>query len=300
MTGHGRAVLTLPGKTLTLELKSVNSRYLDITCKLPRRYMRFEEAIKKELRNYTTRGKVELYLTSDNTAEGDDGALSLNRAYLESYLSCLAALRDEYGLKDDITVSSVAANRDIFMQSTEEEEDDEAVLAQLMPLLREAMGGFFEMKKTEGAKMKEDLLEKLSNLEAIIEKLKTAVPPVVDTYRERLKAKVYETLNELTPSDVNYSENRVLTEVAIFSDKIAVDEETVRLASHFAQFRSILNGEKPDEIDAVGRKLDFLMQEINREINTTGSKVSDAAVAAIVVEAKSEAEKLREQIQNIE
>ena len=301
MTGHGRAAFSFDGGgTLTAELKSVNSRYLDITCKIPRRYMRFEEDIKKEIRKYTTRGKIDFYLTSDRSADGDDSALSLNRPYLTRYLACLAALRDEFGLKDDISVSTVAANRDIFLNEEPEEESDEVIWGQLLPVLTEALCGFSAMKKAEGAKMKEDILEKLGNLEGIIEKLKGVVPSVTDAYRERLKARMLETLGEVAPGDVNYEDTRILTEVAIFSDKVAVDEELVRLGSHFKQFRSILCGEKTDEIDAVGRKLDFLMQEINREINTTGSKVTDAEVASYVVEAKSEAEKIREQIQNIE
>lgn len=300
MTGHGRAVLSLPGKTLTAELRSVNSRYLDITCKIPRQYIRFEDRIKKEIGRYATRGKIDLFLTLENTEDGSDDELSLNRAYLKNYLECLAVLRDEYGLRDDITVSSVAANRDIFMQSVPEEESDEVIWSRLLPPLTEALLQFSSMKKTEGAKMKADLLEKLAGLESIIEQIKALMPTVVNTYRERLTAKMREILTDMTPEDVNYSENRILTEVALYSDKVAVDEETVRLASHFEQFRAILSSDNPDENDPVGRKLDFLLQEINREINTTGSKVTDASVAALVVEAKSEAEKIREQVQNIE
>ena len=299
MTGHGRAVLTLPEKTLTAELKSVNSRYLDITCKIPRQYLRFEEKIKKEIGRYATRGKIEFYLTVENT-EDSEGELSLNRAFLKNYLACLAALRDEFGLKDDITVSSVAANRDVFMQSVREEETDEEIWNRLLPAVTEALTGFSAMKKTEGAKMKADILEKLENLEGIIEKIKVAMPKVVGSYRERLTAKMHEVLNEMTPEDIGYSENRILTEVALYSDRVAVDEETVRLGSHFEQFRAILAADNPNENDPVGRKLDFLLQEINREINTTGSKVTDASVSALVVDAKSEAEKIREQIQNIE
>ena len=291
MTGHGRAVLSLPGKTLTAELRSVNSRYLDITCKIPRQYIRFEDRIKKEIGRYATRGKIDLFLTLENTEDGSDDELSLNRAYLKNYLECLAVLRDEYGLKDD---------RDIFMQSVPEEESDEVIWNRLLPPLTEALLQFSSMKKTEGAKMKADLLEKLAGLENIIEQIKVLMPTVVNTYRERLTAKMREILTDMTPEDVNYSENRILTEVALYSDKVAVDEETVRLASHFEQFRAILSSDNPDENDPVGRKLDFLLQEINREINTTGSKVTDASVAALVVEAKSEAEKIREQVQNIE
>lgn len=300
MTGYGRASAPIVGKTLTVELKSVNSRYLDITCKMPRQYLRFEERIKQQIRRYATRGKIEFYISFDNFTDEGDGSLSLNRAYLGEYLNCLRVLRDEYGLRDDISVSRVAANHEIFVLTKAEEEDDETVFARLEPILTAALEGFSTMKRTEGTKMKDDLLEKLAELEAIVEKIKRHLPSVTSAYRERLTAKIKETLGELSAGDAEFAENRILTEVAIYSDKVAVDEETVRLAGHFAQFREILAADSPDENDAVGRKLDFLLQEINRELNTTGSKVTDATVASLVVAAKSEAEKIREQIQNIE
>ncbi len=299
MTGHGRASEQIPGKTLTVELKSVNSRYLDITCKMPKIYLRFEERIKQLVREYALRGKIEIFISFDNFTDTDDQKISVNKAYLENYLECLRLMCEEYGLKDDITVSRVASNKDIFVLTKADEEEDEVIWSRLEPVLRQALSGFLEMKKTEGEKMKADLLEKLSNLEAIIEKIKERLPGVTEAYRERLTAKIKETLDALTPEDVNFAESRILTEVAVYSDKIAVDEETVRLSSHFSLFREIL-GENSDQKDQVGRKLDFLLQEINREINTTGSKVTDAAVASLVVDAKSEAEKIREQVQNIE
>lgn len=300
MTGHGRASQQIPGKTLTVELKSVNSRYLDINCKMPKIYIRFEERIKQLIREYASRGKIELFISFDNfTDDQSEENLSLNRAYLKSYLDCLYTLRDEYGLSDDITVSSVAANRDIFVITKAEEQEDEVIWSYLEPVLREALGAFLEMKKTEGEKMRADLLDKLSCLEQIIERIKTRMPAVTEAYRERLLTKIRETVETLSGSDIEFANNRILTEVAIYSDKVAVDEETVRLASHFAQFRKILS-DAGNEKSQVGRKLDFLLQEINREINTTGSKVTDAEVASFVVDAKSEAEKIREQIQNVE
>lgn len=300
MTGHGRASQPIPGKTLTVELKSVNSRYLDITCKMPKVYIRFEERIKQLVREYANRGKIELFISFDNfTDDETDQSLSLNRAYLKNYLDCLYALRDEFGLSDDITVSSVAANRDIFVITKADEEEDEVIWSHLEPVLRTALSAFLEMKKTEGEKMNADLLEKLSVLEGIIEKIKQRMPAVTEAYRERLLSKIRETAETLSASDAEFANGRILTEVAIFCDKVAVDEETVRLASHFAQFRKIL-AESDAQNNQVGRKLDFLLQEINREINTTGSKVTDAEVASFVVEAKSEAEKIREQIQNVE
>lgn len=300
MTGHGRASEPIPGKTLTVELKSVNSRYLDITCKMPKLYIRFEERIKQLVREYAGRGKIELFISFDNFTEDDDQTVALNTGYLKNYLECLYRMRDEFGLKDDITVSSVAANRDIFVITKADEEEDEIIWSRLEPVLRKALSAFLEMKKTEGEKMLSDLLQKLSNLEAIIEKIKERLPAVTEAYRERLTAKIRESLENLVSQDIEIAETRIITEVAIFSDKVAVDEETVRLASHFEQFRSILSDGGKNDKNQVGRKLDFLLQEINREINTTGSKVTDATVASLVVDAKSEAEKIREQIQNIE
>lgn len=300
MTGHGRASEPITGKTLTAELKSVNSRYLDIACKMPKIYIRFEERIKQLIREYASRGKIELFLSFDNFTEDDEQTVCLNRGYLKSYIECLRTMRDEFGLADDISVAAVAANRDIFIVTKAEEEEDEAIWAQLEPVLRSALSAFYEMKKTEGRKMHEDILEKLGNLEAIIENIKKELPSVNEAYRERLAAKIRETTENLLGSDLEFAENRILTEVAIFSDKTAVDEETVRLDGHFAHFREILAGKDEKEKNQVGRKLDFLLQEINREINTTGSKVNDLKIASLVVDAKSEAEKIREQIQNIE
>lgn len=300
MTGHGRASEPIPGKTLTVELKSVNSRYLDITCKIPRAYFRFEERIKQVVRDYAQRGKIELYISFDNIGDDADQTVTLNRAYLKSYLECLYAMRDEFGLKDDISVSKIAENRDVFVSSSPEEEEDEVVWASLEPVLRKALSAFFAMKKSEGEKMHADILEKLFTLEEIIGKIKERLPDVIEAYRDRLTAKLREALGELVGEDASIAESRIVTEVAIFADKTAVDEEMVRLSSHFSQFRAILSDGEAKPQNQVGRKLDFLLQEINREINTTGSKVSDAAVASLVVDAKSEAEKIREQIQNIE
>lgn len=302
MTGHGRASEQIPGKTLTVELKSVNSRYLDISCKMPKIYIRFEERIKQVIREYAQRGKIELYISFDSFTDGDEQTVSLNKSYLKSYLDCLYTIRDEFGLRDDISVSRVAMNRDIFEIKKADEEEDEIIWSRLEPVLRTALSAFYEMKKTEGKKMLSDILEKLETLEAIIEKIKKRMPEIVQNYRERLTSKIRETIENLTGEDGEAIQTRILTEVAVFSDKVAVDEETVRLDSHFAQFRSILlnEDENAENKNQVGRKLDFLLQEINREINTTGSKANDAEAAMLVVDAKSEAEKIREQIQNIE
>lgn len=295
MTGHGRASAPISGKTVTIELKSVNSRYLDITCKMPRVYLRFEEKIKSLVAEYAKRGKIDFYISFDNFTDSDENLISLNKTYLKNYLDCLYSLRDDFSLRDDITVSKVAQNKDIFMITKPEEDDDEKIWNPLLPVITQALEQLYSMKCAEGEKLQQDVLSKLSVLEGIIEKIKEHLPEITSSYKARLTEKIKETIGNL-PID----ESRILTEVAIFADKVAVDEEMVRLESHFSQFRKILSGGDPKDPNLVGRKLDFLLQEINREINTTGSKVLDAGIAALVVEAKSEAEKIREQIQNIE
>lgn len=212
MTGHGRASEPIPGKTLTVELKSVNSRYLDITCKMPKIYIRFEERIKQLIREYAGRGKIELFVSFDNFTDDDDQQIALNKSYLKNYLDCLYAMRDEFGLPDDITVSSVAANRDIFVITKADEEEDEVIWSRIEPVLRTALCAFYEMKKAEGEKMKADLLEKLSNLEAIIEKIKERLPAVTEAYRERLTAKIRESLENLLSQDIEIAESRIITE----------------------------------------------------------------------------------------
>lgn len=291
MTGCGYARLTSHGVILTAEIKSVNSRYLDINCKSPRAYSRLEEKIKTAIGTHATRGKIDVYITVEAAPGEANTTLSVDEGYLKNYLSCLYTLRDSYGLKDDISVMSVAQNRDIFTAARADESVEE-LWERLAPVLDRALEEFSAMKRTEGDRLAADMLSKLDVLENYVIQIETLAPKVVKQYEERITARVEEYL-----SGAEIDRARIIEEVAIFADRVAVDEELVRLKSHLSQFRQMLKetGDAPR-----GRKLDFLLQEINREINTTGSKCSDAAIAALVVEAKSEAEKIREQVQNLE
>lgn len=291
MTGCGYARETTNKVLLTAEIKSVNSRYLDINCKTPRAYSRLEEKIKTLVGTYATRGKIDVYLTAETAPGEADTTLSVDEAYLKNYLACLKELRDTYGLKDDISVMSVAANRDVFTFQSADESTDE-LWARVEPALKAALEEFSAMKRAEGARLAADMLGKIDVLESYVAGIERLAPGVVEEYEKRLTERVEELL-----AGAEIDKARIVEEVAIFADRVAIDEELVRLKSHISQFRQMLR----EEGDAPrGRKLDFLLQEINREINTTGSKCTDAAIAKIVVDAKSEAEKIREQVQNLE
>lgn len=291
MTGCGYARIPSGRSILTVEIKSVNSRYLDINCKTPRAYSRLEEKIKSLVGAHATRGKIDVYVTAEAAPGESDTTLTLDEGFLKGYLDCLYTLRDTYGLKDDISVMSVAQNRDIFT-ATRIDETAEQLWDALLPPLSAALDEFSTMKKTEGARLASDMLEKLDVLETLVTKIEALAPEAVKQYEARITERIEEYLSE-----AEIDRSRIVEEVALFADRVAVDEELVRLKSHMAQFRQMLcdQGDAPR-----GRKLDFLLQEINREINTTGSKCSDAAMAKLVVDAKSEAEKIREQVQNIE
>lgn len=292
MTGCGYARLQSSDSIITVEVKSVNSRYLDFSCKMPKMYSRTEEKIKSALGKYTTRGKVDVYVTSEALPGSADAFVSLDEVYLSNYLSCLEALKTKYGLKNDISVMTVAQNRDIFTSVKREDMTVDQLWEKLSPSVEAAFSSFYKMKQAEGKRLGEDILKKLDIIDSLVSKVEEAAPKVVKDYSEKLTARVEEMLQSL-----EYDKTRIIEEVAIFADRVAIDEELVRLHSHMAQFRQLVSetGDEP-----VGRKLDFLLQEINREINTTGSKCNDAEIAKIVVDAKSEAEKIREQVQNIE
>ena len=291
MTGCGYARIQGETTIITTEIKSVNSRYLDLNCKMPRAYSRVEEKVKALAGTFATRGKIDIYISAEAVPGATDAFISIDEAYLLNYLSCLNELKDKYGLKDDISVMSVAQNRDVFTSVKADDSTDE-LWERLLPSLTAAFEDFVKMKKAEGERLKNDILSKIDVLEGYVARVKELAPAVVEEYRVRLTEKIHELC-----SDVAIDETRITTEVAIFADRVAVDEELVRLGSHIKQFREMLatGGDAP-----CGRKLDFLLQEINREINTTGSKCNNAEIAKIVVDAKSEAEKIREQIQNIE
>ena len=292
MTGCGYARVQPEDSIITVEIKSVNSRYLDVNVKMPRMYSRVEEKVKQTLGKYTTRGKADIYISTEALPGSEDVSLSVDEVFLESYLKCLYELRDKYGLKDDISVMSVARNNDVFTSVKREEKTPEQLWEKLSGPVEQAMRGFFEMKQTEGKRLGEDILSKLDNIEGFVAEVEKAAPAVVEQYAKNLEERVSEMCNS-----PEYDKTRIIEEVAIFADRVAIDEELVRLHSHLAQFRDLIanTGDEP-----CGRKLDFLLQEINREINTTGSKCNSAEIARVVVDAKSELEKIREQVQNIE
>ncbi len=291
MTGCGYARIRGEKHIVTAEIKSVNSRYLDFSCKMPRAYSRIEEKIKEFTGKYTTRGKIDVYLTVEAVPGAEDAFISIDEAYLLNYLACLGELKEKYGLKDDISVMTVAQNRDVFTSVKADDTADE-LWDRIEPSLKAAFGDFLTMKKTEGDRLAKDILSKTETIEEYVNQIEKLAPQVVKDYEEKLTARIEELLN-----GAEADKSRIIEEVAIFADRVAIDEELVRLKSHIKQFKDMIkkNGDAP-----CGRKLDFLLQEINREINTTGSKCNSAEIAKIVVDAKSEAEKIREQVQNIE
>lgn len=295
MTGFGRGKASLDGTEYTVEIKSVNSRFTDIICKMPKLYLRIEDRIKQKIMTYASRGKIELFVTTEQTDDAKDAEIELDAPYLRGYLACLEELSEKYGLRNDISVMSVARNPDIFKRTKSDDESAAELMEKLSPALCAALEEFYQMKCDEGKRLCMDISAKLDYIEQLVEKIKESVPATVEAYKDRLTERIKEYLD-----GAEIDETRIIQEVAIFTDKVAIDEEMVRLSSHIAEFRSILAQADKTEAVPVGRKLDFLLQEINREINTTGSKCNNAGVAKIVVEAKSEVEKIREQIQNLE
>lgn len=288
MTGYGRAEEILNGKKITCEVRSVNHRYSDYSVKVPRCYGFMEDRARKKVSEYIARGKVDVYIAVESYGEADR-QIRLNLPLAKSYIDALYALRDEFGLKDDISVSGIARFGDIF-RSEMIEEDEDALWADVEEVLKKACGAFVSMREREGERIEKDLSDRIEYMRSLAAKIEARSPETVAEYSQKLYQKIKEVLEDRT-----VDEARVLTEVAIFADKVAVNEEMVRLESHFKEYYDIISKNEP-----AGRKLDFLIQEINREINTTGSKASDIEIAKLVVELKGETEKLREQIQNIE
>ncbi len=288
MTGFGRGIYDGEKRTVTVEIKSVNHRFLDFNLKIYRVYSKFEDKIRAAVSSKISRGKLDVYVSVVNKQE-DGLDVKLDRSLLNGYLKAYGVLRDEYGLKDDISVMTVARNSDLFTVNKAEEDDNE-VYADIEKALDLALCEFVAMREEEGKRLAEDLLSYLSVLEQNTKKLKELSPESVKEYRKKLEERIKELLE-----DAKVDEQRLLTETAIFADKIAVDEEMARLSSHFAQFRQMIESTAP-----IGKKMDFLVQEINREINTTGSKANSLEMSKTVVEMKSELEKIREQIQNVE
>ncbi|WP_243422322.1 YicC/YloC family endoribonuclease [Pseudoflavonifractor phocaeensis] len=288
MTGYGRGEAVLHGRPITVEVRSVNNRYLDCTVKLPRIYVFAEDAIKAAVQSHISRGKVDVFITI-GPSEGGDVSISVNRPVADGYYAALCALRDAYGLKDDISVSLMSRFQDVFLVE-KTQEDLEAVSADICSVLELALRDFDAMRLREGEKLGQDVLSRAASIEGLVSKVEVRSPGIVADYRARLTAKMAEVLQ-----NTQLDESRILTEAAIYADKVAVDEETVRLRSHLSQLRHLLQQE-----GAIGRKLDFLIQEFNREANTIGSKCNDTETAGYVVDIKAEIEKIREQIQNME
>ncbi len=288
MTGYGRSEQTINGRSITIELKSVNNRYLDCNVRLPRAYGYIEENIKKKVRQSASRGKVDVYISVDST-QSDSVAVTVNQPLAASYLAAMQLLADTYGLNNDVTVSMLSRFPDVLTLE-KLPQDQDALAAEVYTVLDEALSAYDNTRIIEGEKLKTDMLAKLDNLEHFVEIVAQRSPETVREHRERLYAKLQEVLENTQLDD-----SRILTEAAIFADKVAVDEEIVRLRSHIDRYRTMLI-----EGGIVGRQIDFLIQEMNRETNTIGSKCTDLSIAHVVVDMKSEIEKLREQVQNLE
>lgn len=288
MTGYGSAKGTVAGFAVTVELRSVNNRYLDLGIKLPRGFLFAESEIKNYIQKKVLRGKVDFFFTLD-TVESDQTRIRVNTRLAEAYRNAITEIGQNLALPASVSALDIARFSDVL--SLEKEElDQDAFLEQLLPLLDAALSDFNAMRTREGEKLAEDLLQKADKIEEMVRAVECKAPNTVLAYRERLEAKLREILN-----DSSVAEERVIAEAAIFADRVATDEETVRLHSHLSQFRKLMAEGSP-----IGRKLDFLIQEFNREANTIGSKCQDSEIAYLVVELKSEIEKIREQVQNIE
>ena len=288
MTGYGRAVQTLRGREITVELRSVNNRFLDCSVRMPRAFSYAEDAVKQKVKEFVARGKVDVFISVQTTAE-EAVEISLNRPVLEGYLKALRTVVQDYGVRDDISAMSLARFPEIL--TIEKPEEDEAQnVADIICVAQQAIEAYNAMRETEGAALSADLRSRAATILAYVGQVEQRSPVTVAEYRARLENKMREVLE-----NTNLDESRILTEAALFADKIAVDEETVRLRSHLSQMEILLSDD-----GAVGRKLDFLLQEMNREANTIGSKCNDIELARTVVEIKAELEKIREQIQNLE
>ena len=288
MTGYGRALETVNGREFTVEIRSVNNRYLDCNVKLPRMISFAEDAVKQAVKQAVSRGKVDVFI-SVKSEGGDETKVTLNAALLGQYLAAMRSMVDDFGVKDDISVSTVSRLPDVFTVEKPEIDEDQ-LQADLLQVVSRALEAYNAMRAVEGAALDADLRSRGETILALVAQVEAGNGKTVADYRTRLENKLREVL-----ANTAIDESRILTEAAIFADKVAVDEETVRLRSHLRQMNDMLTAG-----GAMGRKLDFLLQEMNREANTIGSKCTDVALARIVVDIKAELEKIREQTQNIE
>ena len=288
MTGYGRARQMLHKRDITVEVRSVNNRYLDCTVKMPRMYTFAEDAIKGCVQKAISRGKVDVFITVDASA-ADVAKVTVNRELAAQYASALSELAEVCGTESHVTPEQLSRFPDV-LTVTKADEDLETVSADICAVLDDALAAYNAMRAVEGTKLAEDIGNRLTNIENYTSQVEERSPQTVAEYRAKLTARMQEVLQSTT-----IDEQRILTEAAIYADKVAVDEETVRLRSHVAQLRTMLASDEP-----MGRKMDFLIQEVNRESNTIGSKCNDVAIAQVVVNLKAEVEKMREQVQNIE
>ena len=287
MTGYGKGIAEADGKKITIEIKAVNHRYLDLGLKFPKTFLFLEDSIKKQIGAKLTRGHVDMYLSYEQT-ENAKGGYAVDFELLENYLSIASEIADKSGLSNDVTVSSLIRNGDIVTRA--ENEEDEALLSELTKsALAGALSALVEARAKEGETIKADLISKLDNMQASLNKIKEFAPCVVKDYREKLTARISELI------DGGVDEGRIATEVAIFADKCCIDEEITRLGAHIELMKKTLSLAKP-----IGRDLDFRVQEMNRETNTIGSKANDLRITEEVLALKNEIEKIREQAQNVE
>lgn len=291
MTGFGREHIVANGREIIVEIRSVNHRYYEFTSRTPRAYGYLDEKLKSFLKSGISRGKVEASVSIYNQ-EGTDAEIELNKPVAMGYLNALRNAADDLDLDDDLVLSNIIRLPDVFTV-VKKTEDEEVIWNEVKAVAQVALDRFVSMRVTEGEKMYDDISGRLDYIEKTVGEIEEHQPSVSQAYSERLYAKIMETLGQAELDNID--KQRVLTEVAVFADKVAIDEETVRLRSHISQFRDLINSEEP-----VGRKLDFLVQEVNREVNTIGSKANDLTITKKVVDLKAEIEKIREQIQNIE
>lgn len=288
MTGFGHAHETINGMSITFEIKSVNHRYFEFSSKTPRNYGFLDEKLKSFLQNRIARGKVECYVQIENL-EQENVLVQINHSLASGYMEAFKELSEYYGIKNDISVSSFSRYNDIFSVHKEQDDEDK-VLEAVLVVAEEAVVNFIKMREAEGTKLKSDIVTRAEDIIKCVEFIEERSPETVKAYNEKLIGRMKELLE-----DTHVDEQRLLTEAAIFADKVAVSEETVRLRSHLDQLENLFNTDK-----AVGREMDFLVQEINREANTIGSKAQDVEIARRVVNIKAEIEKIREQVQNLE
>lgn len=290
MTGFGRCRTVLHGREISVEIKSVNHRFFEFSCRTPKGYGFLDDKLKTLVNSRVSRGKIDMFVTV-GTAEDTPAEVKINHSLVSGYINAMKEISETYGIENDMTVTALSRFPDVYTVSKAEENEEE-ITADVLEAANTAVDSFITMREAEGEKMKADISGRAKVILDIVDEIDERSPQTVKEYEERLLDRINRTLLDY---NINIDEQRVLTEVAVFADKVAVAEETVRLRSHFSQLSKIMESQKP-----IGREIDFIIQEMNREANTIGSKVQDAEIAHKVVKIKSEIEKMREQIQNIE